>query len=73
MSNITTNTRKALASEWLLDALLANEPKEVIDYLCKKADKQRQSKISLAPALQEKLSARRSRRKTPATGFNDSY
>lgn len=65
MSNITTNTRKALAAEWLLDALLQNESKEVIDYLCKKADKMRQSKITLSPVVEEKLRNRRRTRFAP--------
>jgi hypothetical protein len=35
--NITPNTRKALASEWLLDALLSKAPQPVIDFLIEKS------------------------------------
>jgi hypothetical protein len=57
--NISENTFKAVAKEWLLDAVLNGESDAVIDYLCGKADKARiikkKAKGSNKPAVATKL------------------
>jgi hypothetical protein len=57
--NISENTFKAVAKEWLLDAVLNGESEAVIDYLCEKADKARiikkKAKGSNKPVVSTKL------------------
>jgi hypothetical protein len=44
MTTVSDSTKKAVAQDWLLDALLMGESKEICDYLCEKAGKPRMIK-----------------------------